>query len=133
MAPQQLSGREITTGQTISTIAARLRSTLLKPWLLPALQTFNLSRDGSKTRFLTFARRSQLQFFTWTPIGTSSTKTCLTNLFDRVAPGGIIILDDYFTWDGCSRALHDFLSERSAAERLRSLGDICYLQKVGQS
>ncbi len=58
-----------------------------------------------------------------------STMTCLEHLFERVASGGLIILDDYYTWDGCSRALHDFLSRRSAAERVRHLGNVCYLEK----
>jgi O-methyltransferase len=56
-----------------------------------------------------------------------STMACLEHLFDRVAPGGLILLDDYYAWDGCSRALHDFLSRRSATERIRSVGDTCYL------
>jgi O-methyltransferase len=59
-----------------------------------------------------------------------STMTCLENLYDRVTEGGLIILDDYYTWDGCSRALHDFLSRRSAPERIRSCGSVCYLQKL---
>jgi O-methyltransferase len=59
-----------------------------------------------------------------------STMVCLDALFDHMAPGGLIILDDYYTWDGCSRALHDFLSRRSATERIRNLGEICYLQKL---
>ena len=59
-----------------------------------------------------------------------STMVCLENLFDRVAPGGLVVLDDYFAWDGCSRALHDFLSRRSAAEKIRSLGETCYLVKL---
>jgi hypothetical protein len=42
---------------------------------------------------------------------------------------GIIVLDDYYTWDGCSRALHDFLSRRSSTERIRNLGDVCFLRK----
>jgi O-methyltransferase len=58
-----------------------------------------------------------------------STMTCLDALFDQVRPGGIIILDDYHQWDGCSRALHDFLSRRSAPERIHSLGRVCYLYK----
>lgn len=58
-----------------------------------------------------------------------STMTCLTSLFDQVNPGGIIILDDYHVWDGCSRALHDFLSQRSATERIMNLGKVCYLFK----
>jgi len=61
-----------------------------------------------------------------------STMVCLRSLFDRVAPNGIIIVDDYYDWDGCSRALHDFLSERKATERIRSFnGSVCYLTKSG--
>lgn len=59
-----------------------------------------------------------------------STMVCLNSFFDFVAPGGLIVLDDYYTWDGCSRALHDFLSRRSAVERIQSLEGICYLQKA---
>jgi O-methyltransferase len=58
-----------------------------------------------------------------------STMVCLENLFDQVAENGIIVLDDYYTWDGCSRAVHDFLSRHSAVERVRNLGDVCYLIK----
>jgi O-methyltransferase len=56
-----------------------------------------------------------------------STMVCLENLFDRVVPGGLIILDDYYTWDGCSRALHDYLSRKSATERIQSFDGICFL------
>jgi hypothetical protein len=59
-----------------------------------------------------------------------STMVCLNSLFDLVAPNGLIILDDYHTWDGCSRALHDFLSQHSAVERIHSLDNICYLRKA---
>jgi O-methyltransferase len=59
-----------------------------------------------------------------------STITCLEHLFEYVAPGGLILVDDYYAWDGCSRALHDFLSRRSATERIRSFGDVCYLLKM---
>jgi O-methyltransferase len=62
-----------------------------------------------------------------------SITVCLEQLFDRVAAGGLIVLDDYYTWDGCSRALHDFLSRRSALERVRNHGDICFLQKLSSS
>jgi O-methyltransferase len=58
-----------------------------------------------------------------------STMVCLSHLFDQVAPGGIVILDDYYTWDGCTRALHDFLSRRSAVERVQSFGGVCFLVK----
>jgi O-methyltransferase len=59
-----------------------------------------------------------------------STMACLRRFFDQVSEGGVIVLDDYYVWDGCSRALHDFLSSRSAVERISSLGNVCYLKKA---
>lgn len=38
-----------------------------------------------------------------------STLTCLENLYPHVAPGGVVIIDDYEPWDGCARAVHEFL------------------------
>jgi len=58
-----------------------------------------------------------------------STTACLEGLYDQVTRGGLIIVDDYYAWDGCARAVHDFLSRRSATERIRSFGNIGYLVK----
>jgi O-methyltransferase len=44
--------------------------------------------------------------------------TCLRCLFPKVVAGGIIILDDYYTWDGCSKAVHDYLSEIKSPSRI---------------
>jgi hypothetical protein len=44
---------------------------------------------------------------------------CLRKFWDFVLSDGLILIDDYYTWDGCSRALHDFLSDRKALERIR--------------
>ncbi|PSR17464.1 hypothetical protein C8255_12475 [filamentous cyanobacterium CCP3] len=60
-----------------------------------------------------------------------STKICLEALFPYVSKNGLIILDDYYTWDGCSRALHDFLSQESRPERINSFNNICFLSKRG--
>lgn len=62
-----------------------------------------------------------------------STMTCLEHLFYRVSSGGIVIIDDYYTWDGCSRAVHDFLSRHSRTERIRSFGYLAYLVKEVES
>ena len=62
-------------------------------------------------------------------IGMISTYVCLKYLFHKVAEGGLIIIDDYYTWDGCSRAIHDFLSHRSAPERVRNLNSVAYIVK----
>lgn len=33
-----------------------------------------------------------------------STRVCIENLYPHVAPGGIVIVDDYYNnWDGCAR------------------------------
>lgn len=42
----------------------------------------------------------------------------LRNLYPKVNQSGIIILDDYGTWDGCTRAAHDFLSETKSTSRI---------------
>jgi hypothetical protein len=36
--------------------------------------------------------------------------TCLTRVFPRLEPGGVIVLDDYFDWGGCRRATDEFLA-----------------------
>ena len=59
-----------------------------------------------------------------------STMQCLKFLYPKVAKGGLIILDDYYTWDGCSRAVHDYLSAYSLANRIYQLEDgNCYIIK----
>jgi O-methyltransferase len=46
-----------------------------------------------------------------------SVKLVLDTFYDKVVPGGFVILNDYNTWEGCNRALDDFMTER----RLRSI------------
>lgn len=41
-----------------------------------------------------------------------SVKVVLDNFYDRVAPGGFVMLDDYGYWSGCDRAVADFFAER---------------------
>lgn len=47
-----------------------------------------------------------------------SIRDCLNNLYPQVMKGGIIIIDDYYTWDGCSRAVHDYLSGIKSTSRI---------------
>jgi hypothetical protein len=42
-----------------------------------------------------------------------STRACLENLWDRVCEGGIVQIDDYGEWQGCKKAVDEFLSERA--------------------
>jgi len=47
-----------------------------------------------------------------------STFDCLKYLYPFVNNNGIIILDDYYAWEGCSRALHDYLSSINSVSRI---------------
>lgn len=59
-----------------------------------------------------------------------STIECLNHLFKYVASGGLIIIDDYLYWDGCTRAIHNFLSRHDFPLRLREgLGGVSYIIK----
>jgi hypothetical protein len=42
-----------------------------------------------------------------------------------VSDEGTIILDDYYAWDGCARATHDFLSQNDLPWRIRPM-DKCH-------
>lgn len=45
-----------------------------------------------------------------------STLICLKHLYPHVAPGGVVIIDDYGAWDGCARAVHEFLFNHASGE-----------------
>lgn len=47
-----------------------------------------------------------------------SIMVCLDNLYPDVVNGGLIILDDYYTWDGCAKAVHDYLSKIKSPARI---------------
>lgn len=54
-----------------------------------------------------------------------STLDCLIHLMPAVSQDGVVIVDDYYAWDGCARAVHDFLSRNDLSYRIRSLYN-CY-------
>jgi O-methyltransferase len=58
-----------------------------------------------------------------------STLECLIHLYHYVIPGGVIIIDDYYTWDGCTRAVHDFLAQSKRTDRIRSWRGVCFIVK----
>ena len=61
-----------------------------------------------------------------------STLTILNSLYDKVRDGGLIIIDDYYTWDGCTKAVHQFLNDRELAERVRQYDRVAYIIKGSQ-
>lgn len=60
-----------------------------------------------------------------------SVTTCLTHLEPLVVPGGLVVVDDYYAWDGCARAVHEYLVETGASGRIRqtAVGGVAYLRK----
>jgi O-methyltransferase len=58
-----------------------------------------------------------------------STIMCLDNLYRHVVRAGLIIFDDYGTWEGCTKAVHDFLSHAKSAAAVRELDDVFYCVK----
>lgn len=58
----------------------------------------------------------------------NSTMTCLRGLVCYLAPKALVLVDDYYHWDGCARALHDYLAETKSTMRIRqSRFGSCYL------
>ncbi len=56
-----------------------------------------------------------------------STKCILNNLASFVAPGGMIIVDDYFTWDSCTQAVNEFAATRRLRIRQSPHCDVCFI------
>jgi O-methyltransferase len=56
-----------------------------------------------------------------------STLVCLEHLYHRLAPGGVVLIDDYYVWDGCARAVHHFLASRQCTGRISRIYKICAL------
>jgi len=50
-----------------------------------------------------------------------STLVCLECLSPYMAKDGIIILDDYYTWEGCSKALHYYLAKTESPLKVSRL------------
>ena len=56
-----------------------------------------------------------------------STKCILDNLASSVTPGGMIIVDDYHTWDGCTKAVNEYVASRSWRIRESHYAQICFI------
>ena len=51
----------------------------------------------------------------------SSTTDALENLYSKVSCGGYVIVDDYYSWPDCQRAVGDFLSRRKLSVTIHKI------------
>ncbi|HEY1731767.1 MAG TPA: TylF/MycF/NovP-related O-methyltransferase [Terriglobales bacterium] len=60
-----------------------------------------------------------------------STMVCLEKFWDYILPGGLILIDDYHVWEGCTRAVHAFLAKRDATESVKQgpVGRVAFMIK----
>jgi O-methyltransferase len=55
---------------------------------------------------------------------------CMEYLFPYVVHKGLIIIDDYYIWDGTSKAIHDYLSKIKSSSKINKLhGGVAYIIK----
>ena len=59
----------------------------------------------------------------------ASTRHELNHLYDRLSPGGILIIDDYRYWQGSYQATHEWLDETRAPVFLVPMGAACIVVK----
>ncbi len=59
-----------------------------------------------------------------------STMDALSALYDKVSPGGYVIIDDYHVVKGCKKAVHDFLSLRNLSPAIQEIDGVGVYWKV---
>ena len=94
-------------------------------------QRYEIHRGWFEETLLRFPRSTRIAVLRLDGDWYESTMTCLDNLFDCVMPGGIVLIDDYIHWEGCTRAVHDFLAKRKATEGIRQsrYGAVSWIRK----
>ena len=60
-----------------------------------------------------------------------STMQCLEALFPRLRKGGLLLIDDYHTWEGCRRAVDEYLARYPGERVQRFEWDVAYLVRQG--
>lgn len=56
--------------------------------------------------------------------------TCMEYLYPQVVHKGLVIIDDYYIWDGTSKAIHDYLSKIKSSSKINKLhGGVAYIIK----
>jgi O-methyltransferase len=50
-----------------------------------------------------------------------STRICLDFLYPLLSPGGVLILDDFYAWEGCARAVEEFRLRNGITSEIRRI------------
>ena len=50
-----------------------------------------------------------------------STKICIESFYDKVIPGGYIVIDDYGHFPGCRRAIDEFLQKNKITVKINEI------------
>lgn len=58
-----------------------------------------------------------------------STKVCIENLYDKLVPGGFLVIDDYGCFEGCRQAVDEFFAARGRPEWTASDSNCVYFRK----
>lgn len=56
----------------------------------------------------------------------SSIKFCLENLYDKLSPNGMIVIDDYNHYPGCRKAVNEFIKQHNIKVKLDPVGYACW-------
>ena len=104
-----------------------------KRWRGRAPRRFPWSKAGSRTLYPTFRPATRIALLRLDADWFDSTLICLNHLYDHMAPGGRIVIDDYYAWErllpgrtrvpgGAKFAATDYAKRR---QRLRAAGAEC--------
>ena len=59
-----------------------------------------------------------------------STMDILVNLYDRMSPGGFVIIDDYHSWPECKKAVDEFRGSRDIRAPLEPIDRMAVFWRV---
>jgi asparagine synthase (glutamine-hydrolysing) len=60
----------------------------------------------------------------------SSTMTCLEQIVPNLSPGGIIIIDDYYAWSGCKKAVDEYFGSRQDGYSFQTVAKKLNIQRL---
>lgn len=97
-----------------------------KAMLLSGARNFYIFKGWFNQTLLSFTMTKKIAILRIDADLYDSTLECLNSLYKYVALGGLIIIDDYGVWDGCSRAVHYFLAQHNLPEKIQQFDNTIF-------